>query len=248
MHRLTPNRPFIWAHRGASKYEPENTLPAFRLAIEIGADGIEMDTFLTADGALLITHEGTITVGGRNVSILALSQEEIQALPSGTNFPTFPEVLAEFQPRGVPISIDVRDIATVRALIMLVQEQDAFELVEMCVDVPCYVHKVREISESATIVFSPNVGWSNEETPALLQKYLPKFAASRVKAVNLHWKFYVTHPELVALIHTCDQMLAYAWDVHTHRAMEATTLAGLDAVYTNYPDRFKAFRDAQLIE
>ena len=42
--------PLVWAHRGASAYAPENTLEAFRLAIEQGADGIELDVQLTIDG------------------------------------------------------------------------------------------------------------------------------------------------------------------------------------------------------
>lgn len=40
----------VWAHRGASGYAPENTLEAFRMAVEMGADGVELDVQLTKDG------------------------------------------------------------------------------------------------------------------------------------------------------------------------------------------------------
>lgn len=50
----------IWAHRGASEYAPENTLPAFRLAEEQGADGIELDVQLTKDGELVVCHDERI--------------------------------------------------------------------------------------------------------------------------------------------------------------------------------------------
>ena len=40
----------VFAHRGASEYAPENTLEAFRLAMEQGAEGIELDVHLSADG------------------------------------------------------------------------------------------------------------------------------------------------------------------------------------------------------
>ena len=50
----------IWAHRGASSDAPENTLEAFRLAVEQGADGIELDVQMSADGALVVIHDETL--------------------------------------------------------------------------------------------------------------------------------------------------------------------------------------------
>ena len=49
--------PQIIAHRGASYLAPENTLAAFRKAMEIGADGVEMDVQKTLDGGLVIHHD-----------------------------------------------------------------------------------------------------------------------------------------------------------------------------------------------
>lgn len=53
-------RPFLWAHRGASSEAPENTLAAFQAAEEAGADGIECDVQLTADGIPVLLHDDTI--------------------------------------------------------------------------------------------------------------------------------------------------------------------------------------------
>ena len=57
----------IWAHRGASAKAPENTLPAFQLAHEMGADGVELDVQLTADGHVVCIHDETLdrTTTGR---------------------------------------------------------------------------------------------------------------------------------------------------------------------------------------
>ena len=55
------SNPAIIAHRGASGLAPENTLPAFRKAIEVGADGIEFDLHLTADGAVVVHHDYRIS-------------------------------------------------------------------------------------------------------------------------------------------------------------------------------------------
>ncbi len=50
----------VWAHRGASGYAPENTIEAFQLAVEMNADGIELDVQLTKDGELVVIHDEVI--------------------------------------------------------------------------------------------------------------------------------------------------------------------------------------------
>jgi glycerophosphoryl diester phosphodiesterase len=53
----------IWAHRGASRAERENTLAAFAAAVAMGADGVELDVRRTADGALAVHHDATLPDG-----------------------------------------------------------------------------------------------------------------------------------------------------------------------------------------
>ena len=52
--------PVVHAHRGASAYAPENTLPAFRLGVEMHADGVENDIHYTADGVFVVCHDEAI--------------------------------------------------------------------------------------------------------------------------------------------------------------------------------------------
>lgn len=59
MHPDLPT-PAVFAHRGASAYAPENTLPAFQLALDRYADGIELDVTLSADGQVVVIHDTTI--------------------------------------------------------------------------------------------------------------------------------------------------------------------------------------------
>lgn len=102
--RRQPGRsPLIVAHRGASGLAPENTLAAFRLALELGAPAIECDVHLSADGAPIIIHDGRIdrtTNGTGEVAALALAQ--LRELDAGSWFeprfaderlPTLSEVL-----------------------------------------------------------------------------------------------------------------------------------------------------------
>jgi glycerophosphoryl diester phosphodiesterase len=66
---MKPVSPLVIAHRGASGYRPEHTLDAFRLAVEQGADAIEVDVVASKDGELVVRHEpelsGTTDVASR---------------------------------------------------------------------------------------------------------------------------------------------------------------------------------------
>jgi glycerophosphoryl diester phosphodiesterase len=76
---LTGQRPIVIAHRGASGYRPEHTLAAYELAIEQGADFIEPDLVLTADGVLICRHDNLLDLT-TNVAEVAQSNPSIAAL------------------------------------------------------------------------------------------------------------------------------------------------------------------------
>lgn len=65
--------PLIIAHRGASRERPENTLAAFHRAVELGADGIELDLHRTADGVVVVHHDAALA-DGRPLGALSWSQ------------------------------------------------------------------------------------------------------------------------------------------------------------------------------
>ena len=107
-------RPLIIAHRGASRLAPENTLAAFRRAVEIGADGIEIDVQLSTDSVPVVIHDATVdrtTNGSGWVRDLTLAQ--LQELDAGSHagaafagerIPTLEEVLTEV---GDKLLIDI---------------------------------------------------------------------------------------------------------------------------------------------
>ena len=61
--------PFVWAHRGASALAPENSLEAFAAAVASGADGIELDVRLSADGVPVVIHEPALYFDGDGPSL-----------------------------------------------------------------------------------------------------------------------------------------------------------------------------------
>lgn len=80
----------VWAHRGASGYAPENTLEAFQKAIDLKADGIELDVQMTKDGELVIIHDETVNrVSNAKGWVKDFTYEQIEKLNVNKKFPEY---------------------------------------------------------------------------------------------------------------------------------------------------------------
>lgn len=115
-----PKRPFLalpgpWlvAHRGGAALAPENTLVAFDRALSLGADALEIDVRLTADGAVVVFHdEDTARLTGRRGSIEGRTLAEVRALDAAFSFT--PDGGASFPLRGVGVEIPTLSAALAR--------------------------------------------------------------------------------------------------------------------------------------
>ncbi len=134
------NPPFLFGHRGAPAQAPENSLTAFALAAQQGADGIELDVHLTADGHVVVLHDDTVnaTTDGRG-AIAAMTLEQARRLhlrprggpPSsltGETIPLLAEVLARFANGALTINVEIKSSKTpdlVEATATVVRESRA---------------------------------------------------------------------------------------------------------------------------
>lgn len=81
------NKSLIIAHRGASSYAPENTLSAFKKAVEMGSDGIEFDVQLSKDGHVVIIHDATVNrTSNGNGKVKSLTLKQLKELDFGSWF------------------------------------------------------------------------------------------------------------------------------------------------------------------
>jgi glycerophosphoryl diester phosphodiesterase len=128
----------IVAHRGASTQAPENTMEAFRLGVEAGADAIELDVHLTVDGQLAVIHDETLErTTGRTGRVAELTMDEIREADAGATFardgdsglpfagrgltvPTLDEVLA-WLPDGIGLVIEIKARAAADAVVEAVR-------------------------------------------------------------------------------------------------------------------------------
>jgi glycerophosphoryl diester phosphodiesterase len=130
------NRPLNLAHRGASHAAPENTLAAYQQAREFGADGVELDVMLSADGEAVVRHDFDLdrTTNGHGL-VKDHTLAELRALDAGVWFgpqfagervPTLREVCAwAGQDMLLDIelkSVDVGDNGLERKVVPIVQE------------------------------------------------------------------------------------------------------------------------------
>ncbi len=124
-------RPFLVAHRGAPRERPENTLPSFLRALELGAEGIELDVHGTCDGVVIVHHDPVpraIAPSGRlaNRRIDALTFDEVQGLSVGgiALIPTLAEALAVVRGRA-DVFIEIKASGIERAVVDAIQRSSA---------------------------------------------------------------------------------------------------------------------------
>ena len=146
-------RPRIWAHRGASALEMENTMAAFDRARADGADGIELDVQLDGDGVVVVFHDDTLDrLLGRPGRLAELSTAERRELRVGGHaIPTLEEVLGELGELECDVEIKSARLAREGALVrataevirhsgraeqILVSSFDPFALVHMHMQLP----------------------------------------------------------------------------------------------------------------
>ena len=105
-------------HRGIPAQRLENTLAGFVLAVELGADAVELDTHVSADGVVVVHHDET--VAGRTIAVTPWTELSTIDLGGGERMPTLDEVLVALQGRATVyvelkgVSIEDQVVAAVR--------------------------------------------------------------------------------------------------------------------------------------
>ncbi len=228
-------RPSIIAHRGASGYEYENSRAAFRRAVTLDADGIELDVHATRDGAIVVHHDFEIA-GVGPIGQLSLEQARQVRIRNGELLPLLSEVLDLVGERDVWIEVKSLPEAHDCALLGVMDRGPAPERYA----VHSFDHRiVRRLGGTRPAL----------KRGILLSAYLddPVAAMRAVGATTLWQEWLQVDQDLVGRVHAAGGRLV-AWTVNEVGDLERLARLGVDGLCGNYPDRIRVALATRLEE
>jgi glycerophosphoryl diester phosphodiesterase len=239
-------RPLVIAHRGASGERPENTLPAYQLAVEQRADAIEIDLHTTRDGAIVVTHDAELAglSGGREVGEASLAEVRALDAGGGARVPTLAEVLDGFGQR-IPFNLEIKTGEKIRryagieaAALAAVEERGLLETTLFSCFDDSVLEELRRISAAARI----GVLVSPREPRESRAQTLVRARAVAAEAINPH--FVMADEALVEAAHG-QGLAVYVYTVDAEPEMERLLDLGVDGIFTNHPRRLRKVVDGR---
>ncbi len=221
------NRPRVLAHRGASGHAHENSLAAFRKAVELGADGVELDIHATIDGALLVHHDVEVPGVGRIPDLPAAAFSH-HRLPNKEPIPTLAQVLEVLG--DIEVWVEVKTLPE--------ESDDAF-LATLAAGPAPRNYAVHGFDHRIVA----RLGERRPELPrgVLLASYLVNTlpALHAAGADTLWMETHLIDGPLVAMIHD-DGARVTAWTANDEAEIRRLAELGVDSICGNYPDRIQA--------
>jgi glycerophosphoryl diester phosphodiesterase len=232
-------RPIVIAHRGDKSFAPENTLAAFKLAAEKGADAIEFDVKLTADGQVIVLHDQKVdrtTNGTGNVS--RLTSAALQELDAGAWFSEqfrgerIPKLEEVFETVGkrLYLNVELTNYATpgdnlVVKVVELVKKQ---KLQDRTLFSSFFI---RNLKMARTLL--PEVPRGLLTMPGLLGFWGRTFGW-RADYFALHPALSDMNPGLVQRVHAKGKRV-HVWTVNSEEDMKRMIGLEIDAIFTDDP-------------
>jgi glycerophosphoryl diester phosphodiesterase len=219
-----------YAHRGASAYELENTMEAFRLAVKMGANGIETDVRRTKDGVLVLFHddslkrltgiEGTI----QDYTYPELLRIDVSLLGKQGKIPRLSDFLQEFSRQDLYFAIEFKQEFTETNIIDMLSKYDTIhKTVFTSFNLECLM---RARLRSQVI----HLGYLTNDVNRLTIEVMKTVGISEI-CPNAK----LITPELVSRLHA-DGFSVRAWGVKTVEQMKSVYDAGADGMTVNFPD------------
>jgi glycerophosphoryl diester phosphodiesterase len=213
-------------HRGAQGYEPENTLISFQKALDLGADGIELDVHLSADGALVVIHDETIdrTTNAKGV-VTDLTKNQLKEF----DIPTLTEVL-DLVNQKCFINIELKGNHTAKPVVALIQKYN--------------LEKNWQYSDFLVSSFDWNalqeVAFLNEKIPiGVLTETDLELAfsfAKFIKAKSIHPDFQFLNSENTTKMQK-KGLLVIPWTVNETSDIQKMKMLNVDGIISDFPDR-----------
>jgi len=240
----------IQAHRGASVFHPENTLEAFSLAVEQGADGIELDVQLSKDGEIVVAHDSRLErVSNGTGFIKDRTLEELKALNFDRSYfcnktyriPLLSEVFSLLKPTGLTVNIELKTTEHLypklpEKLLALAKEYAMEERVVYSSFNHYSLKQIKSLDPKAKIGVLYELGMVD-----------PWVYANHLGADAIHPNYCVIAalPETVECCHEHGVMVN-VWTVDELETIKLMLKYGVDGIITNRPDIAVAYRNSSM--
>jgi glycerophosphoryl diester phosphodiesterase len=220
--------PVTFAHRGASADAPENTIEAFRLALELGARGLESDARLSGDGQVVLVHGAVARQGWRRRRVAQSTAAELAEL----DVPTLADLYAALGV-GYELSLDVYDPAAGTVLLDVARAADALDRLWLCSSKTALLEKLGARAPEVHLVHS--IRRRRVDIP--LERHAAHLAEVGIGVVNMHRSDWTAG--LVGLFHRFG-VQAFGWDAQEVRHLRELLAMDIDAVYSDHVARMVA--------
>jgi glycerophosphoryl diester phosphodiesterase len=219
-------RPSVIAHRGASGYEYENSRAAFRRAVMLDADGIELDVHATRDGGIVVHHDAEIP-GVGPIAQLSLAEARKTRIRNGEPLPLLAEILGLVGERDVWVEIKSLPAAHDQQLLDVLSSGPA----PARYAIHSFDHRIVDRLGEARPSLRRGI---------LLSAYLKDTVAvmRAVGATTLWQEWQLVDQDLVNQIHDSGGELI-AWTVNELGDLDRMVRLGVDGLCGNYPDRIR---------
>jgi glycerophosphoryl diester phosphodiesterase len=242
--------PTLFAHRGASGELPENTLPAFRRALEVGATALETDVHLTRDGHVVVSHDPTgERAAGVARAIRDATLDDVRAWDVGRVFrashpetpsdpfamPTLDEVLAELP--GVPFNVDIKrhDAWAARAVVDVVRRRRAEDRVRLASFDAATLRVVRGLGYEGPTSLGASEILRLVCLPERALRVL-RLAGDAAQIPVRQGPLRLDTSAFIAKVHALGLLVHY-WTIDDPREAERLLEVGADGIMTNEPAR-----------
>lgn len=223
LERLSKTPFAVVGHRGAAGLAPENTLAAFRKALELGVDAVEVDVQLTLDGVPVALHdEDLLRVAGAGISVRRSRLADLGSVKiGGEPLATLEEVLRTCAERaGILVEIKTPgDEAAVAEVIRSAGAEEWVAVISFHESVLSSFSKILKIPLG--LVYSQPPGKIFEAKRLGSEIVLPRYSLATAKAVEIAHRL---------------GMRVVAWTVNQPRWVEELWKRGVDGIATDYPD------------
>ena len=251
-------RPLVFAHRGGCALGPENTLAAFDLGLAAGADGLEMDVHLSADGVPVVHHDATLDrttsesgpVGARTAAELARIDAGCRFVGRGTwpfrnqgiGVPTLAEVLRRYTNTPIIVEMKVDSSAMGEAVARDVERAGAVERV-------CAAGYGSRSAAAARAAL-PEMACSACHAEVRLAVYRTwgrypvrraRYGGYQVPERNGRWR--IVSPRFIRYVHEAG-LKVQVWTVDEEADMRRLLAWGVDGLISNRPGLAVRVRDA----